>query len=278
MTTARTWALRGARSVTRTVGRWTAGSRMHPSFLIVGAQRCGTTSLYKTLSQHPSVVPAVLHKGVHFFDTEYHRGMAWYLGHFPARRPGAPAITGESSPYYMFHPHAPRRIAANLPDVRLLVLLRDPVERAYSAHSHELARGYETEPFERALELEAERTAGERERMLADESYQSHHLQHNSYLARGRYVEQLEHLAEVFGRDRVHVIDSDEFFADPQPAFDGVCDFLELPRTTDIAFGKHNARSRAPMAAELRARLDEHFAPYDQRLAAWWGRVPSWRR
>jgi hypothetical protein len=255
---------------------------MRPGFLIVGAQRCGTTSLYKTLSQHPAVLPAVLHKGVHYFDTEYGRGQAWYLGHFPTRRlssPGsAPAVTGESSPYYMFHPHAPRRIAADLPDARLLVLLRDPVERAYSAHSHELARGYETEPFARALELEPERTAGERERMLADPAYESHHLQHNSYLARGQYIEQLEHLDELFGRDQVHVIDSDEFFTDPQPVFDGVCDFLDLPRTTDIAFGKHNARSRSPMPASLRARLEDHFAPYDERLAAWWGRVPSWRR
>jgi hypothetical protein len=234
--------------------------------------------MYKTLSQHPNVLPAVLHKGVHYFDAEYDKGMSWYLGHFPTRRPGVPAITGESSPYYMFHPHAARRIATDLPDVKLLVLLRDPVERAYSAHSHELARGYEDEPFEQALELEPSRTAGERERMLADERYESHHLQHNSYVARGQYIEQLERLEALVGRDRIHVIDSDDFFAEPQPVFDGVCDYLGLPRSTDIAFGKHNARSRAPMPAELRTKLEDHFAPYDERLAAWWGRVPSWRR
>jgi hypothetical protein len=252
----------------------------------VGAQRCGTTSLFKTLSQHPAVLPAVLHKGVHYFDTGGDKSLAWYLGHFPtqrsaaavAREHGVAAITGESSPFYMFHPHAPARINEALPEVKLLVLLRDPVERAYSAHAHELARGYESEPFDRALELEPARLAGERERMLADPSYTSHHFQHNAYVTRGRYVEQLDVLERVFGRDRLHVIDSEEFFADPRPSFDAVCDFLGLPHWPDITFGKHNARSRSAMSAPLRERLTAHYAPYDERLAAWWGRVPSWRR
>lgn len=286
MTTVKTRARRAVRSVTRTVGRWTAGQRLRPGFLIVGAQRCGTTSLFKTLSQHPAVLPAVYHKGVHYFDTAYDRGLDWYLGHFPTSRKaeavretmGVPGITGESSPYYMFHPQAPRRIARDLPDVRLLVLLRDPVERAYSAHAHERARGFETEPFERALELEAGRIAGQRDRMLADPAYNSEHFQHNAYVTRGQYVEQLEYLESIVGRDKLHVVDSDEFFAQPRPAFDAVCDFLGLPHWDDISFGKHNARARSPMSPQLRARLEEHFAPYDERLAAWWGRVPSWRR
>lgn len=287
MTVAKEQALRAVRTVSRTVGRLTAGSRMTPGFLIVGAQRCGTTSLFKTLSQHPGVLPPAYHKGVHYFDTDYHRGINWYLGHFPTtakaeavrEQLGVRGLTGESSPFYMFHPLAGQRIAEDLPGVKLLVLLRDPVERAYSAHSHELARGYETESsFERALELEEERTAGERDRMTADPTYLSYHLQHNAYLARGQYIEQLERLETLVGRERLHVIDSDDFFADPRPAFDAVCDFLGLPRWPDIAFGKHNSRSRSPMSAELRARLEEHFAPYDERLATWWGRVPSWRR
>lgn len=286
MTVVKAQARRTVRAVTRTVGRWTASSRLAPGFLIVGAQRCGTTSLFKTLSQHPAVLPAIYHKGVHYFDTAYHRGRDWYLGHFPTirraeavrSRLGVPGITGESSPYYMFHPLAPVRIAQDLPGVRLLILLRDPVERAYSAHAHELARGFETEPFERALELEPTRTDGERERLIADPNYHSHHYQHNAYLARGRYIEQLTRLTELFGRDRLHVVDSDDFFTDPRPAFDAVCDFLGLPRWEQISFGRHNARARAPMPARLRAELEEYFAPYDEQLADWWGRVPSWRR
>jgi hypothetical protein len=287
--TLRTRARRSVRAVSRTTGRLTSGLRMAPTFLIVGAQRCGTTSMFKTLAQHPAVLPVVLHKGVHYFDVHYDKGMPWYLGHFPLRhraravqeRLGVAPATGESSPYYLFHPLAAERIARDLPDVRLIVLLRDPVERAYSAFTHERARGYEAESFEQALEMEAGRLAGEVERMAADPSYDSHHWRHNAYVTRGQYVDQMERLEGLVGRDRMHVMDSDTFFTDPRPAFEGVCRFLDLPVTPGliggVSFDQHNARPRAPLAATVRARLEAHYAPYDDRLAAWWGCRPSWR-
>jgi hypothetical protein len=272
----RTRAGRTARAVTRTVGRWTYQWRLRPGFLIVGAQRCGTTSMMKTLAQHPGVAPAVLHKGVHYFDVDYDRGMAWYAGHFPTARRAA--LAGESSPYYMFHPLAPARIAADLPDVRLIVLLRDPVERAYSAYTHERARGFEPESFVRALAMEPGRLAGEEERLVADPSYDSHHWRHHAYLARGRYTEQLGRLESLFGRERLCVVDSQDFFDDPAAVFRTVESFLGLSHVDGIRFARHNARPRGPISPALRARLEEHFRPYDDRLAAWWGRTPSWRR
>jgi len=276
---------RGLRVGSRAMGQATAGARMTPDFLIVGAQRCGTTSMFKALSQHPAVLPAVWHKGVHFFDKHYDQGFDWYRGHFPLqvharkvlRQTGVPAQTGESSPYYMFHPLAPTRIAHALPDVRLIALVRDPVERTFSAYTHERARGYESESFERALELEAERLDGEVARMVADPSYDSFHLQHNAYVTRGQYVEQLERLAAEVGRDRVHVVDSHDFFADPQPTFARVLEFLGLPPAPEIEFEQHNARPRSPMDDALRARLEAHFEPYDERLTEWLGRTPRWR-
>lgn len=278
-------ARRLVRSTSRGVGQLTHAGRMMPGFLIVGAQRCGTTSMYRTLSQHPAVL-AVWHKGIHFFDTGYAHGMAWYRGHFPLqasagrvrRRTGVTPVTGESSPYYMFHPLAADRIERDLPGVRLIVLLRDPVERAYSAHAHELARGFETEQFERALELEEERLAGEADRLVADPGCESHSLQHHAYLARGRYIEQLERLESRFGRDRLHVVDSQDFFEDPADAYLQVLEFLRLPPRGEPRFDRHNARPRSPMPATLRTRLERHFEPYDERLARWWGRTPSWRR
>jgi hypothetical protein len=269
-----------------TAGRITSPARMLPGFLIVGAQRCGTTSMYRTLSQHPDVLKAVLHKGVHYFDMNYDRGMGWYRAHFPlraaARRPGlaagGSALTFESSPYYMFHPLAANRIAIDLPDVRLLVLVRDPVERAYSAHAHELARGFESEPFPRALELEDERLRGESEHMTLDPSYLSHSHQHHAYLARGRYAEQIDRLESIFGSDRLHIVDSGDFFTEPEPVYDGVLDFLGLRRHEYPEFERHNARPRSPMPEPLRARLDEYFLPFDEKLTRWLGRTPSWRR
>jgi hypothetical protein len=158
------------------------------------------------------------------------------------------------------------------------VLVRDPVERAYSAHAHELARGFETEPFDRALELEDTRLAGEHERIVADPRYVSHSHQHHAYRARGRYAEQLERLEQLFGRERVHVVDSGRFFADPRPVYDAVLDFLGLPLRGYPAFERHNARPRSPMPDAVRAALDGHFLPHDERLTGWLGHEPSWRR
>jgi hypothetical protein len=268
------------------VGRLTSESRMLPAFLIAGAQRSGTTSMYRSLAQHPNVLKAPFHKGVHYFDTAYHQGMAWYRGHFPTERraaaveraTGVRPQTFESSPYYLCHPLAGERIARDLPGVRLIVLLRDPVERAYSAHAHELARGFETEPFERALDLEESRLAGEEERLRSDPRYRSHSHQHHAYVARGQYVTYLRAMERLLGRDRLHVVQSAAFFADPVPVYARTLRFLSLPAFDAAQFERHNARSRLPMAESLRRRLEDHFRPWDEELAGWLGHRPCWRR
>jgi hypothetical protein len=265
-------------------GRLTSRLRAVPNVLIAGGQRCGTTSMYRALAQHPAAFKPNLHKGVHFFDMHYDRGLGWYRAHFPARRTvaatatrlGVAPVVFESSPYYGFHPLCAQRIDADLPGVRLLVLIRDPVERAYSAHAHELARGYETEPFERALELEPARLEGEEARLLADPTYSSHAHQHQAYVLRGQYVDALRRLEKVLGRDRLHVVDSEQFFTEPAEAFAGVLEFLGLPAHDGIRFEQHNARPRSPMAPELRERLEAHFRPYDEELAQWLGWRPTW--
>ncbi|MFZ0323050.1 MAG: sulfotransferase, partial [Actinomycetes bacterium] len=170
------------------VGQATAPLRMMPSFILAGAQRCGTTSLYRALLSHPAVLSAAYHKGVNYFDVNYDKGMPWYRGHFPlsataslrTRGSGHEPVTFDASGYYMFHPLAAERIGRDLPNVKVLVLVRDPIERAYSAYRHEFARNFETETFERALELEDERVQPELERMLADHSYQSDSYRHHA--------------------------------------------------------------------------------------------------
>ena len=272
----------------RSYGRLTAPGRLLPSFLICGGQRCGTTSLYRALAQHPAVLKAVLHKGVHYFDVGYRRGPDWYRGHFPLRRTadrvsrrlgGVPVQAFESSPYYMYHPLAAARLAADLPGVKLVVLVRDPVERAYSHHAHEVARGFEPErDFTRALALEPARLRGQSERLAADPDAYSFAHQHHAYRARGEYIRYLERLSAAVGRQRLHVIESEEFFASPEPVYDAVLDFLDLPRLGYPVFERHNARPRAnPMDPLLRKELSDHYAPFDDRLTDWLGREPAWR-
>ncbi|MEU3165829.1 sulfotransferase [Streptosporangium sp. NPDC006930] len=270
------------------IGRLTSRSRMLPSFLIVGAQRCGTTSLYRVLSQHPLILKPVLRKGVHYFDMAYDRDLSWYRAHFPlrvsasrpARRYGFPAQAFESSPYYLFHPLAGPRIARDLPGAKLIVLVRDPVERAFSAHAHELARGFETErSFARAVRLEEERLAGAEERLRASPYSTNLAHRHHAYLARGRYAEQLARLEPLVGRDRLLVIDSGRFFAEPDLAYDRVLAFLGLPHLGDPVFERHNGRARpGPMPRKLRRELRAHFEEQDTLLTSWLGAEPSWRR
>ena len=266
------------------VGRITAPSRVLPTFLIVGAQRCGTTSMYKTLAQHPAVLPAGLRKGIHYFDTNYDRGLPWYRAHFPlqwsmqrvAHANNGLAHTGESSPYYLFHPLAAERIARDLPGIKVLVLLRDPVERAYSGYTHERARGFESESFERALDLEERRLAEEDQRFAGRYDRGRYSLQHHAYIARGRYIDQLLRLERALGRSTIHVVDSDRFFDTPESEFGRVLDFLGLAPQSSIVFERHNARPRSPMEPSLRADLAARFVDADERLASWLGWTPSW--
>jgi hypothetical protein len=272
----------------RSYGRMTAPTRMLPSFLVCGGQRCGTTSLYRALAAHPVVLKAVLHKGVHYFDTAYQRGMGWYRGHFPTRRTalkveqryGVPAQTFESSPYYMYHPHAVARISRDLPEVKLVVLVRDPVERAYSQHAHELARGFESETsFTRALALEPARLRGQEERLITDPTYYSFAHQHHAYRARGEYARYLSAMAGRVGRGRMLVLESERFFAEPEAAYDEVLAFLDLPNLGYPAFERHNARPRtSPMDERTRRELTAHYAAHDEALAEFLGRAPVWRR
>lgn len=266
------------------LGQATAAQRALPDFVLIGAQRCGTTSLFRALMEHPQILRPVLHKGVNYFDVNYGRGPRWYRAHFPlaaaarARtRAFGPPCLFEASGYYMYHPFAPQRMAADLPDARLIALLRDPVERAYSAHQHESARGFEWESFERALDLEDERLAGELERMANDADYQSFTHRHHSYTRRGHYADQLEAFVTLFGRDKLLIIESEAFFADPEAEFDRVVEFLGVRPYRPQRFDRYNARPSQPMSQSVRARLQEHFAPHDDKLASLLGRPPVWR-
>ncbi len=257
---------------------------MRPDFLVVGAQRAGTTSLFSLLAEHPQVCRPAFSKGTGYFDLNYDQGERWYRGHFPVKvladvrtRRTGPARTFESSGYYMFHPLAAGRIAQDLPEVMIVMMLRDPVDRAASAHAHELARGFEVEPdFERALQLEEQRLSGEVAKIVTDPSYQSHSHRHHAYLGRGRYIEQIARFQEVGLGDRLCVVDADAFFADQVQVFLHLQRALGLEPWTPRQVLKLNVRTRTEMDPALRSRLREYFRPYDEQLEPLLGGLPTW--
>lgn len=277
---------RSGRRAVRAWGRLTADHRVLPNVVIAGAQRCGTTSLHRWLSSHPGALTPIRHKGVHFFDVNYPRGLDWYRGHFPTRatvertasKLGYPPIVYETTPYYMFHPAAPQRIAESLPDAKIIVVLRDPVVRAYSAWSHEFARGFEELDFAAAIAVEDQRLAGEEERLVADPRYVSAAHRHNAYVRRGLYVDQLRTLEEVFTRNRLLVIDYAALTQGSPTVESELLRFVGLPDHPMSALPKANSRERSAMDPGLRAALRQRFAAADADLRDWLGWEPTWMR
>lgn len=275
MSATRTLGRRSAKRLSRLVTVPTASFRPLPDFLIIGAQRCGTTSLYRYLCAHPGVVPAVLNKGIHYFDTDWGQSLRWYRSHFPtagyrrwrARQGGVDrVITGEGSPYYVFHPLGPERIASVLPDARFVLVLRDPVSRAYSHYNHEVARGFEDLGFDDALEAEEGRLAGEEARMRDDPTYRSFHHQHHSYIARGMYADQIRRWNAIFRPEQLLVLDSAAFFADPDAAYRSVLRFLGLEERSLADYRQLNAHRYEPMSDRARDLLTERFAEPNRQL------------
>lgn len=240
----------------------TANSRSLPDFIIVGTQKGGTSSLFYYLSQHPQVTPAI-QKEIHYFDNAYEKGERWYKARFPVlKKNGAQkVITGEASPYYIFHPYAVKRIARDVPNAKLIVLLRNPVERAYSHYQMATRKGMETLSFEEAVEIEESRLKPEIEMLDADESYRSYVHQSFSYVARGFYADQLERLFKHVSRENVLILNSEAFFSNPQHACDkaftllGVSPFI-LRNAKAVNFSTYPRD--IPRRERLRALYESH--------------------
>jgi len=260
------------RATFRAYGLATAGFRPLPSFLILGAQKAGTTALYAYLRWHPQVTGPSF-KEVSFFDRHYARGERWYRAHFPALRRAA---VGEASPSYLLHPLAPERVAGLLPNARLIALLRNPVERAFSHYQYEVSLGREPLSFEDALAAEEERLRGEVERMLRDPTYFSYAWWNYTYLARGRYAEQLERWYAVVPRERLLALFTEELAQDPGGTYRRVLEFLGLDAHDLPSYPRIFEREYEHMPVDTRAQLESSFAEPNSRLQAMLGRELHW--
>ncbi len=268
--------------------RLTARARVLPDFVVIGAMRCGTSSLYKYLGYHPAIAPS-LRKETEYLTRFWDHDELWYRAHFPlAARRTAYALAGrrllafEATPDYLFAPHAPTKLRALVPDARLVVLLRDPVDRAWSHFQHTTRHGWEDADFAEALRREPERTAPDLERMARDPDYWGAEAAAFSYVGRGLYAEQLERWYEVFDRDRVFVGTSEDLYADTGAFYDGLLDFLEVPRWrprfrnySTASDSRGGGRSRGPDPA-VRAGLVERFREPNRRLVDLLGRELDW--
>lgn len=245
-----------------------------PDFVIIGTQRGGTTSLHAYLRSHPHIQTPTK-KEIHFLTDRFDRGKDWYIGQFPAVV-SVGTLVGEATPYALFHPRAPQRLFDVAPDARIIVLLRNPVDRAYSHYLHERARGHEALSFEDAIAAEPERLLGLEAGLASSEILTSDTHKRASYLARGRYARQLERWFAVFPREHMLILPSEDLYADPAATTHRVTDFLGLPPLRSDGFSAHNATSGPPMHAGTREWLLREFAADNARLAALLDWQPVW--
>ena len=199
--------------------------RQEPRFMLIGAGKCGTTSLEKYITQHPAVEPTVV-KELHYFDYMYDHGHDWYRSHFPLVF--SKKISGDFTPSYLDHPEAPKRISQRYPHMKFILILRNPIDRAYSQYQHTKRNGDESLSFENAVKTEFERIAKN------EDSYKKF-----SYLTRGLYDEQLSRWFSYFPRENFLVLEYSEL-ENPSVLMDKIFAFLGLPLYKDIKFNKHN--------------------------------------
>jgi len=246
-----------------------------PHFLVIGTQKGGTTSLQKLLEQHPGVyLPP--DKEVHYFSLHDHQPCSWYSNHYREAQPGQ--LRGDITPYYLFHPRAPQRIRTLLPKVRLMVLLRDPVERALSQYFHARRHGFEPLELEAALAAEPERLAGAEAR-LAERGSRDYSHQKHSYLSRSRYELQLKRYEALFPQKQLLVLRSEDLFSNATTSWEQIQSFLGLdpiPQPSQLERANAGRGEAEAVTPAVRKQLRREFATTAAAVKARYGFDWGW--
>ena len=246
-----------------------------PDFVILGTQRGGTTSLFDYLGRHPQVSPSY-RKEIHFYDLHYERGLGWYKAHFPlTRKMSEGDITGEATPNYLIHPDAPRRLQAVTPEARLVVVVRNPIERAHSSWRLLSSRGVESAPFEEAIARENRESDLKIRESNGDAKKVGTALQF-SYLAKSRYAEQMERWLGFFPLEQFTVIASEDLFDQQGRVLTDLSKFLGIDPWDPDSFPALNQVAPASIDDGLRRELADYFRPHNRRLEVLLGRSFDW--
>jgi len=283
------WVRDAADGVTRRYGILTSARRSLPDYLIIGSKRGGTTSLYNYLLRHPGVM-RMFPSSRDLKSTDYFfrrgRGEAWYRSHFPtdaersrrAEEIGYSPVVGEASPYYCWDPRVAQFARETAPQVKSILLMRDPVRRAWSHYQERVQNGVEPLTFMDALAAEDDRLAGEREKMAADPGYYSTAFDWYPYKSRGDYLPQIENWLAHFPSNQLLVLRSEDLYSKTQDTFDKVCAFLGLPRVEMATRKTFNAtwRTKDDVPEDARELLTEHFAKRNAQLEEFLGTGLGW--
>jgi len=206
-------------------------SRLTPDFIIIGGQKCGTSSLYNYLAQHPQILPASK-KEIHYFDNgldshqkNFERGESWYRAHFPLKNSGREScLTFEASPTYCVNPLVAKRIQEFNPKIKIIFCIRDPKARAISHYYHEVMNGREVQPILKALKLEESRI----ENAVNSGKYEDRAFTSFSYKTRGLYADQMQRYLDCFDSSQVHLMSAEDLFSNPERTLKQAYHFLSI--------------------------------------------------
>jgi len=242
--------------------RLTALFRKDPDFMIIGAGKSGTTTLYEWLSQHPKIKPAFF-KEIHYFDYNSTCGRGWYKAHFPFK---SKFLTMDATPNYLDHPLASLRIKKVYPKMKFIVILRDPIERAHSQYNHTKLNGNENLIFTEAIDKEEQRLIGEYEKITEDPLYQGTNYNRYSYQNRGLYYKQLKHWFENFDRNQFLILEFKETFSNPKQTLNKIYEFLSLEPYFETDFSKRNVGEYEKINLADKEKLSNFFKPHNEKL------------
>lgn len=242
---------------------WDTSKQGHePKFMIIGSMRCGTTSLYEYLTQHPMFIPAIK-KEVKFFNFNFESGKSWYQAHFPAIADHTNYLTGEASPDYLYYPYIAKKIAALFPKMKLILMLRNPVDRSISQYYHWLKVGAEYRPLETVIESELNLI---KQMAQPDFDGKIKGKRKIGCLLESVYIYFLEKWLAIFPREQLLILKSEDFYTNPPVIVNQVCKFIGLSDYQLTEYKAYNAGSYTKIDASTRQTLVDCFRPHNQRL------------
>lgn len=260
--------------------RITSNLRTYPDFIIIGSGRAGTTSLYSYLIQHPNIITSFSHReqkaaDLHFFEYMISSSTNWYRSHFPTKiskkllqlRTKSSVISGEFTSTYMYHPFVPKRIFDLIPNIKLIVILRNPVDKVYSAFSQQFQFKEFTSSFEDYIESELKRikiTENEPDLKTFNEDFES--IAVPNILRHGIYHTYLKKWLELFSKKQIYVVDSKDLHDNTQETLDDIFKFLEIPPVNIPDTSKINVGKYSKMDTLTRRRLLDFFSPFNDKL------------
>jgi hypothetical protein len=235
----------------------------------------GTTSLYEYLIQNLQIIPS-LQKEIDFFNYQFNLGLDWYNAHFFPVPSSGQFLTGEASPTYLLDLKTAQRVFDHFPQVKLLIILRNPVDRAISQYyDHFYWLGREKRSLPEAIHSEIE-VLNALDAPTKIEIYSPFWKTQKGHLWRGLYVYFIEKWMQIFPREQFLILRSEDLYTHPQETMQQVFQFLEISPDKLSNYQRYTAGSYSQVPQEIREQLSAFFKPHNQRLEAFLNRKFNW--